>query len=161
MEGPFRGRYDSYISFMQQESSWGDELTCLACSHLLRSHSNEFCGQFVFCAIHVPTRHNLERVMGSTLDTFNVSQKKQCLSSRLYMATLLCPHFQQNLIKKELNQDLILSKVCGASGRYARELALEFIPHVRAAWMVAKDEKLRQDSILIDSCIHSLPSTTN
>ena len=73
------------------------------------------------------------------------------------MATLLFPHSQQNLIKKELNQDLILSKVCGASGRYARELALEVIPYVRAACMVAKDEELNQDSILSDSCIHSLP----
>ena len=36
MERPFRGRCDSYISFMKQESSWGDELTCLPCSHLLR-----------------------------------------------------------------------------------------------------------------------------
>ena len=36
MEGPFRGRYDSYINFTMQESSWGDELTCLACAHLLR-----------------------------------------------------------------------------------------------------------------------------
>ena len=43
------------------------------------------------------------------------------------------PPFPQNLIEKELNQDLILSKVCGASARYARELALELIPHVRAA----------------------------
>ena len=73
------------------------------------------------------------------------------------MATMLWLHPQQNLTKKELNQDLILSKVCGARGRYARELTVELIPHVRAAWMVAKDEELKQDLILIDSCIHPLP----
>ena len=73
-------------------------------------------------------------------------------SSQLYMATLLWPHSQQNLIKKELNQDLILSKVC-------RELTVEVIPNVRAAWMVAKDEELKQDLISIDPCIRSLPFT--
>ena len=84
-------------------------------------------------------------------------QTKQCLSSQLYLATLLCPHSQKNLMEKELNQDLILSTVCGASGKYAKELALEWIPHVRAAWMVAKDKELKQNLILINFCIHSLP----
>ena len=35
--------------------------------------------------------------------------------------------------QEKLNQDLILSNVCGASGRYARELTVELIPHVTAA----------------------------
>ena len=74
------------------------------------------------------------------------------------MGTFLWPHSQQHLPQKELNQMLILSKVCGASDRYAKELALELIPHVRAAWIVAKDEESKQESILIDSCIHSPPS---
>ena len=74
------------------------------------------------------------------------------------MGIFLWPHSQQYLTQKELHQDLILSKLCGASGRYARELVLELIPHVRAASMVAKDEDLKQDSILIDACIQSLPS---
>lgn len=36
LEERFQGRYTSYIAYMRSEASWGDDMTLLACSHLLR-----------------------------------------------------------------------------------------------------------------------------
>lgn len=36
LEGKFRGQFQPYCQYMKAEDSWGDDMTCLACSHLLR-----------------------------------------------------------------------------------------------------------------------------
>ena len=36
LEGKFRGQFQAYCQYMKAPDSWGDDMTCLACSHLLR-----------------------------------------------------------------------------------------------------------------------------
>ena len=36
LEAKFKGQYNAYLSHMRCADSWGDELTLMACSHLLR-----------------------------------------------------------------------------------------------------------------------------